>query len=278
MFAYIAWRAPTRSRPRAYGTPKLRGEILRRGTGLRLGPARAAGGAAQPPEALKWYGYAEAAGAPLSEEQLAWRLRAALRQGDWSEVQVSAEMMSPLQRNEPAWVYWQGRAAQALGNAAEARTLYARIAGGQISMPELAAEELGLPVQIFRPTAYTPTAERWPRSRASPASSARSSCISWASVRCDARMALGHTRHGRQATAGRSRIRAPERNIRPRHQHRRQDAGAARFQRALSRAVSRAAGRKRARAAAGRSLGARPGAPGEPFHFGESSPRPERPG
>ena len=109
------------------------------------------------PEALEWYGYAEAAGAQLSEEQLAWRLRAALRRGDWREVQVSAEMMSPLQRNEPAWIYWQGRAAQARGNAAAAHTLFARIAGEHHFYARLAAEELGLaftiPVKGYAPTA-----------------------------------------------------------------------------------------------------------------------------
>jgi soluble lytic murein transglycosylase len=104
------------------------------------------------------YSCAEAAGAPLSEEQLAWRLRAALRQGDWREVQVSAQMMSPLQRNEPAWIYWQGRASQALGNAAEARALFARIADGHYFYAELAAEELGLPFTI-PPKGYTPTAD-----------------------------------------------------------------------------------------------------------------------
>jgi soluble lytic murein transglycosylase len=110
------------------------------------------------PEALDWFGFAEAAQAPLSEEQLAWRLRAALRQGDWRQVKITAELMSPLQRNEPAWVYWQGRAAQALGNPAEARTLFARIAGEHHFYARLAAEELGLPFTI-PPRGYTPAAE-----------------------------------------------------------------------------------------------------------------------
>ncbi|HEY5292267.1 MAG TPA: transglycosylase SLT domain-containing protein [Burkholderiales bacterium] len=110
------------------------------------------------PEALKWYGYAEAAGAQLSEEQLAWRLRAALRQGNWNEVRATAEKMSPLQRNEPAWIYWQGRAAQALGNAAEAQTLFARIAGEHHFYARLAAEELGLAFTV-PPKGYTPTPE-----------------------------------------------------------------------------------------------------------------------
>jgi soluble lytic murein transglycosylase len=110
------------------------------------------------PQALKWYGYAEAAGAQLSDEQLAWRLRAALRQGNWSEVQVTAEKMSPLERNEPAWIYWQGRAAQALGNPAEARILFARIAGEHHFYALLAAEELGVAFTI-PPKGYTPTPE-----------------------------------------------------------------------------------------------------------------------
>jgi soluble lytic murein transglycosylase len=109
-------------------------------------------------EALEWYGYAQAAGAKLSEEQLAWRLRAALRRGDWSEVQVAAEAMSPLQRNEPAWIYWRGRAARALGNAAAARTLFARIAGEHHFYARLAAEELGLAFTIPA-KGYTPTAQ-----------------------------------------------------------------------------------------------------------------------
>ena len=110
------------------------------------------------PEALEWYGHAGAAGAQLSEEQLAWRIRASLRQGNWGEVKITADTMSPLQRNEPAWIYWQGRAALALGNAAEARTLFARIAGEHHFYARLAGEELGLAFNI-PPKGYTPTAE-----------------------------------------------------------------------------------------------------------------------
>ena len=108
------------------------------------------------PEALKWY--AEAGDAPLAEEQLAWRMRAALRQGNWNEVKATAEKMSPMQRNEPAWIYWQGRAAQALGNAAEAGTLFGRIAGEHHFYARLAAEELGLAFNI-PPKGYAPTPE-----------------------------------------------------------------------------------------------------------------------
>jgi len=108
------------------------------------------------PEALLWY--AEAGDAPLAEEQLAWRMRASLRQGNWNEVKVTAEKMSPLQRNEPAWIYWQGRAALVQGNAAEARALFARIAGEHHFYARLAAEELGLAFNI-PPKGHTPAAE-----------------------------------------------------------------------------------------------------------------------
>ncbi|MEK7436475.1 MAG: transglycosylase SLT domain-containing protein [Pseudomonadota bacterium] len=110
------------------------------------------------PQALEWYGHADAAQTQLSEEQLAWRLRAALRQGEWAEVLVSAHRMSPPQADDPAWVYWRARAMQALGNAAGARVVFERIAGEHHFYARLAAEELGLALSI-PPKAYAPTAE-----------------------------------------------------------------------------------------------------------------------
>jgi soluble lytic murein transglycosylase len=110
------------------------------------------------PEALDWYASAEAAGATLSDEQLAWRMRAALRQGNWRAVKATSEMMSPMQRNEPAWIYWQGRAALVLGNIPEAQALFARIAGEHHFYARLAAEELGLAFTI-PPRGHTPAQE-----------------------------------------------------------------------------------------------------------------------
>ena len=140
----------------AYWDRKLRAKFSAEEQGYAWGQLALHAARRNLPEALRWY--VEAGDVPLGEEQLAWRLRAALRQGNWNEVKVTAEKMSPLQRNEPAWIYWQGRAAQALGNPAEARTLFARIAGEHQFYGQLAAEELG---RIFSvpPTGYTPTAE-----------------------------------------------------------------------------------------------------------------------
>ena len=140
----------------AYWDKKLRAKFSADEQGYVWGQLALQAAKRNLPEALKWY--VEAADAPLAEEQLAWRMRASLRQGNWSEVKVTAEKMSPLQRNEPAWIYWQGRAALAQGNAAEAGTLFARIAGEHHFYARLAAEELGLAFTV-PPKGYTPTPE-----------------------------------------------------------------------------------------------------------------------
>ena len=64
--------------------------------------------------------------------------------------------MSPTQRNEPAWIYWQGRAEQSLGQPAEARALFARIADGHSFYAQLAAEGDGPGITI-PPKVMTPT-------------------------------------------------------------------------------------------------------------------------
>jgi soluble lytic murein transglycosylase len=106
------------------------------------------------PGALYWYGNAE--GAQLTDEQLAWRARAALREERWADVKTSIERMTPVGRNEPAWVYWQGRAEAALGNRAAAEQLYGRIAGEHHFYGKLATEELGRKV-VLPPKGYSPS-------------------------------------------------------------------------------------------------------------------------
>ena len=106
------------------------------------------------PEAVDWF--RQAGGTPLSDEQLAWRARSALRQENWSEVKSAIERMSPPARNEPAWIYWLGRSLRALGAEEHGRALFGRIAGGHHFYGQLAAEELEMPLQI-PPQAAPPT-------------------------------------------------------------------------------------------------------------------------
>ena len=106
------------------------------------------------PEALDWFG--KAGEMPLSDEQLAWRARIALRQENWSEVKSAIERMSPSERHEPVWIYWLGRSLCALGAQEDGRTLLGRIAGEHHFYGRLAAEELEMPLEI-PPKAAPPT-------------------------------------------------------------------------------------------------------------------------
>lgn len=98
------------------------------------------------PEALDWF--ARAGNAPLTDEQLFWYARIALRQGDWAKVREAIGRMSPAERAEPTWIYWLGRSLAALGAREEGKELWARIAGGHHFYGLLAAEELGMPLEI----------------------------------------------------------------------------------------------------------------------------------
>ena len=103
------------------------------------------------PEALDWYRHF--AKARLSDEQLAWQARAALRAGEWQTVRDAIEAMSNEARRDPAWVYWYARARAALGDAAGAKSYYLRISSGTDFYGLLAAEELGLPAALPEPAA-----------------------------------------------------------------------------------------------------------------------------
>ena len=108
----------------------------------------------------------------LSDETLAWKVRAALR-GDngnprWQQVVQAINAMSPAEQKDAAWVYWKARGLQALArDSQEGESLLAtsRDLLGSIASPlsyygALAAEELGqTPALPPRPAPLTP-AER----------------------------------------------------------------------------------------------------------------------
>ena len=91
--------------------------------------------------ALKWY--ARAGDARLDDEQLAWKVRAALRRGQWQIVRDSIDRMSVSARVDPAWTYWYGRALAAQSEETGARAYFLRIAGQADFYGLLANEELG---------------------------------------------------------------------------------------------------------------------------------------
>ena len=117
------------------------------------------------PEALSWY--ALAGNVPLSEEQLAWQVRAALRVHDWPVVMRSIERMPTKMAAQPDWSYWLARALIAHNRQDEARTLYQKIAGQPNFYSNLADEELSRLI-IVPPRAAAPTPEEFAAARDNP--------------------------------------------------------------------------------------------------------------
>lgn len=80
----------------------------------------------------------------LTDEQLEWYARAALRLSRWDELaRVIQDMPAKLQK-DPTWQYWLGRSHAARGDSSRARALYEQAAAsGRNFYALMAAEELG---------------------------------------------------------------------------------------------------------------------------------------
>jgi soluble lytic murein transglycosylase len=99
------------------------------------------------PEAAEYWRQAGSA-APLSQEGYQWKVRAALRAGDWKLVKTAIEAMPASLRSEPTWIYWLGRALQAEGDTEQAQPLFQSIADQTNFYGQLALEELGRKIAI----------------------------------------------------------------------------------------------------------------------------------
>jgi len=106
----------------------------------------------------------------LSDDMLAWKTRAALREGRWKEVNTSIDAMSEVQQRDPTWVYWKARALNVYGGderRARARELFESIAGMRGFYELLALEELGQRVSVpTRPEPLTRDEKNAARSNA----------------------------------------------------------------------------------------------------------------
>ncbi|MFA9218103.1 MAG: transglycosylase SLT domain-containing protein [Sphingomonadaceae bacterium] len=105
----------------------------------------------------------KSAAAVLSQDQLQWKTRIALRDGDWKTVKATIRAMPAALRSEPAWVYWLGRALMVESGAGngtppsgEAVQLFRSIAEQSNFYGQLATEELGRLITI--PPAGAPIA------------------------------------------------------------------------------------------------------------------------
>jgi len=96
----------------------------------------------------------------MHEDQVLWALRAALRAGQWAQVEAAFAALPPAVRADATWVYWHARAvlAQKPSEVARAQALASlqSIAGIRGFYEQLALEELGqrsvLPAKPVPPT------------------------------------------------------------------------------------------------------------------------------
>ncbi|MGE5651056.1 MAG: transglycosylase SLT domain-containing protein [Bacillota bacterium] len=96
--------------------------------------------------------------ASLSNEGYQWKVRAALRAGDWKLVRTTIEAMPRSLAKDSTWIYWLGRAYVAEGKKDEAQKLFRSIADQTNFYGQLALEELDQKVTI-PPRAQPVTAE-----------------------------------------------------------------------------------------------------------------------
>ena len=104
------------------------------------------------PNALAWYARAN----DLSDLQLAWKARAALRAQNWQELLNAIAAMTPKESEGVNWRYWKGRALRALGRTEEAEAMFKAFAGEFSFYGQLATEELGggiaSPATLYKPS------------------------------------------------------------------------------------------------------------------------------
>ena len=178
---------------------------------------------------------------------LGWKVRAALRAGQWKEVAPAINAMS---EDDPGSTRpgSTGRAARWPASAATSAaprpaTSTRRIAGSRGFYELLALEELGQRTVVpTRPAPLTP--EEKAAARANPGLARALLCHrDRPAARGRARVELRHQparqgRHGRPRAAGRRRLRLPARGVGPLHQHQRAHQGRDRRRAALSRCPS----------------------------------------
>jgi soluble lytic murein transglycosylase len=104
-------------------------------------------------DALAWY----ASAGDLSDLQLAWKARAALRARSWPDVLAAIDAMTGKEAQEPAWRYWKARALKETGRLDQAAEILKPLSAEFNFYGQLALEELGgkiaAPASRYKPAA-----------------------------------------------------------------------------------------------------------------------------
>lgn len=96
----------------------------------------------------------------MHEDHLAWKVRAALRAGNWEQVASATAAMNLAHDGDPTWIYWRARAlghlAKTDAERAQATLMLESIAGVRGFYEQLAQEDLGRRISApDRPVALT---------------------------------------------------------------------------------------------------------------------------
>jgi soluble lytic murein transglycosylase len=106
------------------------------------------------PQALQWFNLTDKT--ELNKDQLAWFVRSALFEKNWSEVLSAIAKMQPDQMEEGAWRYWKARALKAKNKTLEANTLFAKLSTERHFYGWLAQDELegfmSAPLETYKVT------------------------------------------------------------------------------------------------------------------------------
>ena len=106
------------------------------------------------PQAVQWFKLADKS--ELNKDQLAWSVRAALREKNWTQVINTVSKMQPEQLQEGAWRYWKARALKTKNETLEANTLLAKLSTERHFYGWLAQEELvgfiSAPLSMYKVT------------------------------------------------------------------------------------------------------------------------------
>ena len=110
------------------------------------------------PDTLSWYARAGAGGAngDMTDYQLEWKARAALRADEWKTLIAAVDAMVKENHDSP-WRYWKARALKATGRDAEALALLKPLSQEYLFYGQMALEDLGGKVTV-PPVGHTPTA------------------------------------------------------------------------------------------------------------------------
>lgn len=98
------------------------------------------------PESMTYWEKAQ--GAQLSHDGYQWKVRIALRHGDWPMVKATIEDMPLALSKDSAWVYWMGRALKHAGQDVAAKKNFESIASDMGFYGQLAKDELGQEVLL----------------------------------------------------------------------------------------------------------------------------------